>query len=559
VRAALVVAVSVVLGALAAQQPPAPAPRDPQAAERLRAHLAFLADDLLDGRFTGTPQYEIAARYVASQLRQLGLEPVGGGSYLLPVPLVAGSIDIDSAVFEVVAHGKRQPLEWGEGCVAEGDTLRDVSEVEAPVVFVGYGVTAPELGWDDYAGLDVRGKLVLVMRGAPAAFPHDQRAYHGASETKKRQAAAHGAIGYLSFRTKEDAEKSPWERWARNAGRRPSMAWREPDGSPHNALPALQAYATLSDTGIVTMLAAAGRGFESTVPAMSAAGKGFELGVAARVSYRSKRHELSSSNVAALLPGADPALAGEVVVFTAHLDHVGPGAAVGGDSVYNGFYDNAMGSALLLETARAFAIARDRPRRTLLFLAVTGEERGLLGSQHFAFHPPPGIGRMVADVNLDMPLFLYPVADVVAFGAEHSSLEGPAERAAKAAGFALSPDPIPDEVIFVRSDQYSFVERGIPAVYFMPGFGSLDPQVDGGAAFRGFLAEHYHQPSDETTLPVDWPSALRFLQANVVLARAIADDDAAPAWKAGDFFGTKFGALAPTAATAMPRPRRLQR
>jgi Zn-dependent M28 family amino/carboxypeptidase len=335
------------------------------------------------------------------------------------------------------------------------------------------------------------------------------------------------------------------------------MDWLETGGTPHGAHPELHVLANLSDTGIEALLAAAGRELADTQPATQAGGRGFDLGVSVHLAYRSERRNLESHNVAAVLPGADPAVAGEAVVFSAHLDHLGRGADVEGEDVYNGFYDNAMGSALLLETARAFATAAQRPRRSLVFLAVTGEERGLLGSEHFAAHPPPAVGRLVADVNLDMPLFLYPVGDVVAFGAEHSSLEGPATRAARAAGFALSPDPIPDEVIFVRSDQYSFVERGVPSVYLMPGFTSRDPKVNGEAAFRGFLATHYHQPSDEPTLPVDWPSAVRFLQANVTLAREIADDEQAPQWKADDFFGKTFGH--PEPAAVAPSARHLQR
>jgi len=551
VLAGVGLAAAALLGAAAANRPAAPPRTDPQAAERLRAHLAFLADDLLEGRFTGSPGYEIAARYVAAQFRQLGLRPVSAGSYLLPVPLVASNIDVDSVALEIVAGGKRTPLPWADGFVADGSTLEDNSEAEAPVVFVGYGVEAPELGWDDYAGRDVRGKLLLVMRGGPARFPHDERAYHAHSERKRAIAAAHGAAGVLTFRDAAEAARSPWQRYAANAGKRPSMDWLEPDGTPHGAHRGLRVQATLSDTGITTLLAAAGRELGDTAPAMQEGGRGFDLGVSVRLAYRSQRRQLQSSNVAALLPGADSALAGEVVVLSAHLDHLGRGAAVDGDEIYNGFYDNAMGSALLLETARAFASAQQRPRRSLLFLAVTGEERGLLGSEHFAAHPPVGLGRVVADVNLDMPLFLHPVADVIAFGAEHSSLQAPAERAARAAGFALAADPIPEEVIFVRSDQYSFVQRGVPSVFLVPGFTSRDPKVDGEAAFRGFLNTHYHQPSDQASLPVDWPSAVRFLQANVLLAREIADDARAPAWKPGDFFGKTFDPAAP-AAVAPP-------
>lgn len=233
-------------------------------------------------------------------------------------------------------------------------------------------------------------------------------------------------------------------------------------------------------------------------------------------------------------------------MLSAHLDHVGEGAPADGDTIHNGFYDNAMGTAMLLEAARALAEAPRPPRRSVLFLAVTAEERGLLGSDYFAAHPPAGLGRIVANVNLDMPLFLHPIADVVAFGAEHSTLEGVVAKAAAQAGFTVSPDPYPQEVVFVRSDQYSFVKRGVPAVFLVTGFGSRDPGVDGSEANRVFREEHYHQPSDETSLPVDWPSAVRFLRANVLLAQAIADAPEPPAWKEGDFFGETFGKAAAT-------------
>ncbi|HEV8632144.1 MAG TPA: M28 family peptidase, partial [Thermoanaerobaculia bacterium] len=481
---------------------------------------------------------------------------VPGGSYLLPVPLIAANIDSQSATCQIVAGGKRETLAWAEGFVAGGNPLREQSEVEAPVVFVGYGVAAPELGWDDYAGLDVRGKLVLAMRGAPDRLPHDERAYYGETDTKRAAAAAHGAVGYLSVRRGGDAES--WQRLSRNAGKRPSTSWLEPDGTPHGAQAALLVSAALSPFGLTALLAAAGRTPDALEAAAKEPGKGFALGAALHLAYHSTIRRLESSNVAALLPGADPALRRQVVVFSAHLDHLGEGAAVDGDAIYNGYYDNAMGCALMLETARTLATARQRPRRSLLFLAVTGEEGGLLGSEELAFHPPAGLGPLVADVNLDMPLFLYPVGDLVAYGSEHSSLQEPATRAARAAGFTLSPDPMPEELVFVRSDQYAFVERGIPAVYLMPGFRSLDPKVNGEAAFRNFLETHYHQPSDQQGLPVDWPSALRFLQANALLGREIADADAPPQWNEGDFFGRRFGTR-PAAAESAPPARRIQR
>jgi Zn-dependent M28 family amino/carboxypeptidase len=509
---------------------------------RLEGHLAFLADDLLAGRFTGTDEYEIAARYVASQLQGLGLRPVAGDSYLLPVPFVAAELDVDSATVELVLGGKRRKLAWLDDFVMSGSVVSESNDVEAPLVFVGHGVVAPALGWDDYAALDVEGKIVLMMSGAPASFGSEERAHHSRGRQKEKVAAEHGAVGILTFRSPVDAKRRPWERVRFHAASRPEMDWVEADGRPHGAT-TLQGDATLSDEAAEALFTAIGRDIARVqAAATQRAGTGFALPGSARIASRSRHARTVSSNVAALLPGSDPALADEVVVYSAHLDHLSPGKEVDGDGIYNGFYDNAMGVSLVLESARALATAPRPPRRSVLFLAVTGEERGLLGSAHFAHNPPAALGPLVANVNVDMPVFMHPVADIVAFGAEHSTIEPLAERAARDAGFALSPDPMPEEVIFVRSDQYSFVEVGIPAVFLVPGFGSRDPRASGQAAKDLFHDKHYHMPSDELGLPVDWPSVLRFLDANVQLGREIANAAARPAWKPGDFFGETFAA-----------------
>jgi Zn-dependent M28 family amino/carboxypeptidase len=199
-----------------------------------------------------------------------------------------------------------------------------------------------------------------------------------------------------------------------------------------------------------------------------------------------------------------------------------------------------MGIALLIEAARAFVAMPEPPRRSILFVTVTGEERGLLGSDYFAHYPTVPVDSMVANVNLDMPLFLYPLADVIAFGAEHSSLEPVIETAIAAESFALTPDPIPEEVLFIRSDQYSFVRRGIPSVFLVPGFTSTDAAIDGEAVFREHLSTHYHRPSDDSSRPVDWDSALRFARANVRIGLAVARETRRPHWNDGDFFGARF-------------------
>jgi Zn-dependent M28 family amino/carboxypeptidase len=264
------------------------------------------------------------------------------------------------------------------------------------------------------------------------------------------------------------------------------------------------------------------------------------LGLQVTLSQQATHEEASSANVVGLLRGSDPVLAGEYIVYSAHLDHVGVGTPVNGDDIYNGYYDNAMGVALMLEAARAFAAMSVRPARSILFVAVTGEERGLLGSDYFAHYPTVPTEALIANVNLDMPLFLYPLADIVAFGAEHSSLESLIAPAIATENFLLTPDPIPEEVIFIRSDQYSFVRQGVPAVYLVPGFTSQDPAIDGTAAFREHLATHYHRPSDDDARPVHWDSALRFARANVRIGLQISATAERPVWNEGDFFGTRF-------------------
>jgi Zn-dependent M28 family amino/carboxypeptidase len=269
--------------------------------------------------------------------------------------------------------------------------------------------------------------------------------------------------------------------------------------------------------------------------------KGFEIPGTASIRTTTAHTSIRSANVLGLLRGSDPALANSYVVLTAHLDHVGIGRAVNGDTIYNGAFDNAMGSAILLEVARTLASSPQRPRRSVMFAFVTAEEKGLIGSDYFAHHPPGGRSAVVANLNLDMPLLQWPIADVVAFGAENSTLETTVRESLEANGLKLAPDPMPQEHLFVRSDQYSLVRQGVPAVFLMPAFGSKDPSKDGGQILQHFLATHYHQPSDDLKLPMDLSAVATFTKANYAIVLAIANDPVAPAWKEGNFFGELFG------------------
>lgn len=509
--------------------------------QRLEAHVRFLASDALEGRMTGTQAYRVAAEYVASQFRSIGLEPAGTDGYFQDVPYASAMIDTRHSSVRLFRGKSARTLGWQKDWIAEADVLRAQSGVRALAVFVGYGIEAPELGHDDYAGLDVRGKIVVMLDRAPKTFGTYERAYHSSFRLKSAAAVRHGAIGVVSLRNAYMIKQYPWESLVRNAGRVPSMRWVSDDGRAADYFPELRAGAALAE-GAAAQLFEGAPATHAQVLAADEAGSPvprFPLALEIGLDRRSTVTRASAPNVIARLPGSDPAVAAEHVVFTAHLDHLGVGSPIDGDAIYNGMYDNAMGIAMLLETARALAAAK--PRRSILFVAVGGEERGLLGSDYFAQHPTVPIGKLVANVNLDMPLLLYPIADVVAFGSEHSSLGAVVAAAAQAEGLALAPDPTPDEVVFIRSDQYSLVRQGVPAIYLVPGFASTDPAVKSGEVRADFRKTHYHKPSDDFSRPVDWPSAERFTRVNVRIGLGAANDPLAPTWHPGNFFGERFG------------------
>jgi Zn-dependent M28 family amino/carboxypeptidase len=345
--------------------------------------------------------------------------------------------------------------------------------------------------------------------------------------------------GVILLRSRHSQENYPWERIEASTGTKPGMTWLSAVGAADGYYPEILGKVLISAAASEDFFAGTPISFKEAVETseaskVSSVPLGFEVTLGSRTSHDA----ITSPNVIGIVRGTDPALADEYVVYTGHLDGLGRGVAVNGDEIYNGAYDNAMGIALLLETARVFAA--NPPRRSVMLLAVTGEEKGLLGSDYYAHYPTVPIDSVVANINLDMPLFTFPVADIIAFGAEHSSLAGPVERAAAAEGFSVTPDPMPEEVIFIRSDQYSFVRQGVPAIFLVPGFGSMNPDIDGAAHVKDFQLNHYHQPSDELSLPVDWDSAVRFARANVRIGYEVAETEAKPGWNKGDFFGEMF-------------------
>jgi len=532
---------------------------DKQLENRLRAHIEFLADDRMRGRQPGSDGYNIAANYVASQFLQMGLLPAGtDGGYFQQVPLRQALLEPGSAEMVISRDGKKTSLVFVEQFFMGPSLSFTASRLEAEMVFVGYGIDAPELEYSDFKDIDVKGKVVVSLAGQPHEFPSEEGAHFASGKEKARAAVRHGAVGMLVIHTPRAADRYQWEQIASRVGM-PSMGWINDEGKVHGQFEQLQA-------GAIVNQAAAGIIFEETPFDLAVLIEKderaeelpvFELYGKISMSQRSTHQSIQSPNVVSVLPGSDPLLADEYVLYTAHLDHIGELAADsdhGGhaagenpDRINNGALDNAAGISVMLETARIFARNKTLgktggkpPRRSILFVAVTAEEKGLVGSEYFAMHPTVPISAIVSEINLDMPLLLYDFGDVIAFGAEHSSLGETVRDAAGSYGTELTPDPFPEQNIFVRSDHYRFVQQGVPSVYLVTGTKSLDGSVETLPIFAGFLQQHYHKPSDDLNLPIHYGAAARFTHINAKIGEIIANESVRPRWHEGDFFGRTY-------------------
>ncbi|MBR0552475.1 M28 family peptidase [Stakelama marina] len=500
----------------------------------MKAHVMFLASDEMRGREAGSEEYDIAAQYVAAQFYAAGLRPAGDdGGYLQHVPLVSYKAKGEGG-FTLSLGGKKVALKYGRDYLPMGDPAADETRASGQIVFVGQGIVAPQHDRNDYAGVDVAGKIVAIVTGAPDSFGGEERAHFGSTTNKIVEAGKHGAAGVVLMMPPGESVAG-MQRLADHA----RMTWVDADGNGHR--PA-------ADTPLLGVIG--GEATEMLAKAAGVDGKDMAAGMrdgtfrptvfpaTLNAEVETDRRRVESSNVAGILPGSDPALKDQVVILSAHLDHVGVGKAdAAGDTIYNGAEDNAVGIASLIEEAKRFKASGKPPRRSILFLAVTAEEKGLVGSEYFAFHPTVPKENLVADVNLDMPIITYPFEDVIAFGAKRSTLGPIVEQAAADAGVTFSPDPMPEMGLFVRSDHYRFVQQGIPSVFLWPG-----EKGPGKKAVETFFAEHYHKPSDQIGKSgIDWAQGVRFIDVNYQIARAIADADHRPAWNKGDFFGTLYG------------------
>ena len=511
--------------------------------DAIRADMRFLADDLLEGRGTGTRGYEIGAKYMAAQFEQMGLEAWGdAGTYFQSVPFRQSRPDGEKTSLSLISGGKETKLEFRKDFITRGDPGRADTSVEADVVFVGDGVTAAEQGYDDYKGVDVQGKIVAYFYGAPPSFETSLRAHYSSIEIKEANAVAHGAVGSLLLDDPVLEKLYGFEMQRRDLAF-PQLNWLDAAGKPNDYFPQLKGGAFLNMEVTKRFFASAGHNADD-VYAAAKAGKtqSFATPLKAKIHNATKLEDVHSPNIVARLEGSDPVLKDEYVVFSSHLDHVGIGEPVNGDKIYNGALDNASGSACLLEIARAFVAAKERPRRSLLFVSVAGEEAGLLGSDYFAHYPTVKKSAIAANVNMDEDQMLWPLLSIIPFGAEHSSLEETVNQAAARMHLRVDPDPMPEEVVFIRSDQYSFVKQGIPAVFPVPGFKSDDPKIDPAKIFAKWEEERYHQPSDDMYQPnLDFAQAAKFARFNPLVGYMVAQASERPTWKKADFFGEHYG------------------
>lgn len=503
----------------------------------LKSHIAYLADDKLRGRQPGTPGYQMAVDYVSSQLKKMGVQPAGDqGGYTQRVRLRRSLLKPGATLTYRNGSGATIRLSLGQDAtIYPNPELTSVSILEKPLAFAGFGISAPELGYDDYAGLDVKGKIVVVRRGAPSTFASTVAAASQDVLSLLQAAGQHGAVGLLL------AGHGPVPNLARG-----TYAALAPDGKvlvSRSYAPGagVQLYAAISE-GLLNRLLTSAAQDTGRVYAALRAGRPASAALPGTLSatYEVTYQDFDAHNVVGKVTGSDARLRREYVVHSAHLDHLGVGAPVRGDSIYNGAHDNASGVATVLEIARLYAGLKEKLRRSALFVFCTSEETGLLGSAYFAIRPTVPKPDLVADINSDMPTIIAPLLSVTALGGAHSSLAAPVARACAYLGIALESDPEPAQNRFIRSDQYSFVTQGIPALHLKYGNKTADGMNNLTEQVKAWRAATYHQPQDDINGIFDFEAGRKYVQLSFLIGYQLAQAAERPKWNAGDFFGQRY-------------------
>ena len=502
--------------------------RAQDAAGQWWADISALADDGMEGRLTGSPGYDRAAQYVIGRLKDEGLAPAGNQGFLQPVALEQQMVNQDASHAALIsADGVALSLKIGEQMLITAGGGPRPAQLNAPLVFIGYGLHLPKQGHDDLSGPDVKGKIVVVISGGPADLSGALKS--NARFERNAELGRRGALGVIALTTPAQVE-IPWERQkslARGPGMYLADAKLRDTGTPFFA-------ATFDPAQSDILFQGSGHSFDE-LAALADASKpvpGFDLAFRLKAEVSATRNRLSSPNIAARLEGSDPNLKSQYVAISAHLDHLGVGAPVKGDKIYNGAMDDASGVATVLDIAHRLH-SGPAPRRSILFLFFTAEEKGLLGSSYYARRPTVAKDSIVADLNFDMALPLWPLKTIYAPGQEESTLGADARLVAGEQGVGMVADPLPDRNVFIRTDQFSFVRQGIPALAFKFGFAKGTPEFDIEHDWR---ANRYHAPSDDLQQPVLKEEAVKLDGLVAALARRIANADGRPQWLEGSIF-----------------------
>ncbi len=492
-------------------------------------YVKVLADDNMEGRETGSAGLRRAEAYVIEQLKQAGLQPAGSDGYYQLVKFQSRQIVEKDSSIALIRAGKTVPLTLGSDAFFS-TRVNLAPELEAPLVFVGYGLDIPEKNYDDLVGLDLKGKVAVILNGSPAEIPGALSAHYQSSAERWKTLGKAGAVGIV-FLSNPNRMEVPWSRMS-GSRTRPSMALADAE---FNDTAGEKLAMTVNPAKASLLFDGSGHSFEEIL-ALAKDRKQlprFALPVSVKVKTSMERHSLESANVVAKLLGSDPKLQNEYVVLSAHIDHLGIGEPVNGDRIYNGAMDNASGSALLLDVAAALKKSPERLKRSLLFVFVTGEEKGLLGSKYFAAHPTVEAGSMVGDINVDMFLPIVPLKVLTVFGLAESDLGDMAHDVAQARGISVQADPEPERNLFVRSDQYNFIRHGIPGLSMDVGALPGSPEQK---LFKDWSTDRYHAPSDDVNQPVDLQAAAAYEEVVRDLMIAVANGSHRPQWKQDSFF-----------------------
>jgi Zn-dependent M28 family amino/carboxypeptidase len=492
-------------------------------------YVKVLADDNMEGRETGSEGLKRAESYVVEQLKKAGLEPAGTNGFYQPVKFESRQIIEKDSSAALIRNGKLEPLILGEDAFF-GTRVDLAPEVEAPLVFVGYGLSVPEKNYDDLVGVDLKGKIAVVFTGSPEDMPSALASHYQSAGERWKAFRRAGALGIITI-PNPAAMDIPWSRMSANR----THVSVELVGAEFNETEGYKLAMTFNPEKADRLFSSSGHNFGEIVELGKArkALPHFPLNVWIKAKTKVQKKPLESSNIIAKLPGSDPQLKNEYVVLSAHVDHIGIGEPINGDRLYNGAMDNASGSAVLMDVAASLKQSPEKLKRSLLFVFVTAEEKGLLGSKYFTAHPTVDKKSMVANINIDMFLPIVPLKVLTVYGLAESDLGDMVREVAQSQGLEVQPDPEPLRNAFIRSDQYNFIRHGVPALAMKVGFEPGSPEQK---IFKDWLTQRYHAPSDDLNQSVDLGAAGKYEDVIRGLMVAAANEEKHPQWKAESFF-----------------------